>query len=63
MTVAFIAAVLLVAVLAYRLGVVVGWRRGFTRGFDLAEDLAEEGDSAYFQHYGGLIDAGRRREN
>lgn len=63
MTVALVAAVVLVAVFAHRLGVHVGWKRGFGEGFQLASDLAEEGDEAYFQHYGGQIEAGRRREN
>lgn len=63
MTIVLVFAVGLLAVVAYRLGLIVGWRRGFTKGFDLAETLAEETDSAYFQHYGGQIEAARRREN
>ena len=63
-TVALVAAVVLVAVFAHRLGVHVGMRRGFTEGFELARIFAEEdADEEYVDHFGGLIDAGRRREN
>lgn len=51
----------LLALFAHRVGVHVGWQRGFQEGFQLAEDLDD--DSAHFQQFGGLIDAGRRREN
>ena len=44
-------------------GALFGIRRGLSQGLQLANDLAEDEDDAYFQHYGGLIDAGRRREN
>ena len=63
MTDALVAPVVLVAVFAHHLGVHVGWKRGFTEGFQIAEDLEDGSDEAYFRHYGGQIEAGRRREN
>lgn len=54
----------LLGLFAHRIGVHVGWQRGFQEGFELAEDLADgDTDEAYFRHYGGQIEAGRRREN
>ena len=54
----------LLALFAHRVGVLTGWRRGFSEGFDLARNLDREvAEDDYFDQFGGLIDAGRKREN
>ena len=60
-----ISAAVLLAAFAFLTGVLVGTRKGVDVGFRLASDLFEDdsGDDSYFQHYGGMIDAGRRGEN
>ena len=61
-----ITAAVLLAVVCHILGALVGQRKGFADGFRIAVDYyeqEEDADDAYLQHYGGLIDAGRRRDN
>ena len=59
-----VASPVLLGLVALRLGILVGWRRGFSEGFDLARNLdREDAEDNYFDQFGGLIDAGRKREN
>lgn len=58
-----ITSAVLLTLSSFLAGVLVGVRRGLSQGLQLAHDLADDEDDAYFQHYGGQIDAGRRGEN